>query len=57
MEHDFRGLLWHSEVRGSAETGYVRLHIFIDPETGEMRSEMEYAAALGLGWTTMPVVA
>lgn len=50
-------ILWRSEVRGSLSQGYVRIHVFVDAEGGEVRTEVEYADFLGMGWTTMPVVA
>lgn len=50
-------ILWHSEIRGSLTQGYVRIHVYLEPETGSMRTEVEHADFLGMGWVNMPIVA
>lgn len=57
MEDKPKRVLWHTEIRGSLTQGYVRIHVFVDVEMGEVRTEVEHADFLGMGWTDIPVVA
>lgn len=54
MTSDLRRVLWLSEVRGSRFQGFVRVQVFIDPETQETRLEVEYSDRLGGVWSQMP---
>jgi hypothetical protein len=54
MPDDVKQVLWHTEVRGSLSQGYVRIHVFIDPDSGVVRTEVEHADFLGMGWNPMP---
>jgi hypothetical protein len=51
-----RRVLWHTEVRGSPAQGFVRIQVFIDEVTREVRTEVEYTDYPDIRWVYMPLL-
>jgi hypothetical protein len=56
MSSEPQRVIWHSEVRGSKAQGYVRIQVFVHPETGQVRTEVEQSDFLGMAWNPMPQI-
>lgn len=57
MTNDKNFVEWNCEVFGSLRQGYVRVHVFIEPESGRVATRVEHTDFLGMQWLEMPQVA
>lgn len=57
MADEVKRVAWSTSIHGDKHSGFVRVHVFRDEDTGMTTTEVEYCAALGLPWRSVPPVA
>jgi hypothetical protein len=57
MTNEPNFIKWSCDVFGSTKQGYVRVHVFVEPESGRLATRVEFSDFLGNPWQDMAQVA